>query len=127
MTVPFTYDDGVALLTSLSAGAWSAWIGSSAVSSGDSLLLAVAVSLNEPLSRSSCVILCVPVQTTESPGASVAGSVGEQPKLCNVGVSVTSTLCRVTLPVFFAVNVYVTICPTNEYLPGFRSSFFVTS
>ena len=74
------------------------WIGSV------SLLSAVAVSRNVPLSMSACVIVCVPVQTIESPIASVAGVSGMHSYPSSAGSSVTVTLVSATLPVFFAVR-----------------------
>ena len=74
-----------------------------------SVLVALPVSTNDPASRSACVIECVPVHTTDEPGAKLATGIdGVQLKLPNAGESLTDTLCNVTLPLFVAVNVYVT-------------------
>src|SRR6185295_3065196 len=79
---------------------------SSALGALASVLVALAVSLKDPAVRSACVIVCVPVQTIDAPGASEAtGIPGLQLKLSSAGESLTVTLCRVTLPVFLAVSV----------------------
>ena len=52
------------------------------------------------------MIACVPVHTTDAPGANVAtGTAGTHEKPVSAGVSETVTLCNVMLPVFVAVNV----------------------
>ncbi len=69
-------------------------------------LVAVPVSVNDPLSRSAWVIVCVPVHTTDAPGASDAtGLAGVQPKPSSAGLSVTVTFVSVTFPVLVAVSV----------------------
>src|SRR6516164_7494859 len=56
------------------------------------VLFAVAVSENDPLSRSVWVIVCEPVHVTEAPDASGAtGVAGLQLKLSSAGLSVTVT------------------------------------
>ena len=73
------------------------------------MLLALAVSLNDPLLRSSWVIVCVPVHVIDLPGASsLAGIDGVQLNPSSAGVSVTVTLCKVMLPSLVAFSVYVT-------------------
>jgi len=54
-----------------------------------------AVSANEPASRSPCVIVCVPVQVIDAPGARSDPAAGLQVKLSSGGVSVTTTLWAV--------------------------------
>src|SRR5436190_667673 len=72
-----------------------------------SVLLALAVSANEPLSRSAWVMLCVLVVCLVSRRVSFpSGLVGVQLKPASVGLSVTVTLCSVTLPALVAVSVY---------------------
>ncbi len=100
---------------------------SSAGGAAASLLLALAVSVNDPLLRSSWVIVCVPVQIIDFPGASsAAGIAGVQLNPSSAGVSLTVTLCNVMLPSFVAVIVYLTTWPTLLYLAGFRSSVLVS-
>src|SRR4029077_1205507 len=99
---------------------------SSALGAVVSVLLALAVSLKVPLSRSAWVILWIPVQVTEAPGASSAtGVVGVHLKPSSVGESETSTLCSVVLPSLVAFSVYSTSWPTWLYFAGLRLSFLV--
>src|SRR2546422_1892582 len=71
-----------------------------------SVLVTVPVSLNDPVSRSACVIVWEPVHTIVAPGAKVAtGIAGVQLKPASAGESETVTLCCVVLPVFVAVSV----------------------
>src|SRR5215217_4498359 len=67
---------------------------------------------------SACVTTCVAVQTTEAPGASVAGIVGvHAPSTAPVPGSVTVTPVNVWLPVFVTVIEYVITSPTESYGP----------
>ena len=68
---------------------------SSAGGASASLLLALAVSVNDPLLRSSWVIVCVPVHVIDLPGARLAtGIAGVQLNPSSAGVSLTVTLCK---------------------------------
>ena len=64
-----------------------------------SVLAAQAVFLNEPASMSAWVMVWVPVQVIEAPGARSAGLDGKQVKLSRPVESVTVTACCVVLPV----------------------------
>ena len=73
------------------------------------MLVALAMSLKDPLSRSSWVIVCVPVHVIDSPGASSpTGIAGVQLNPSSAGESLTVTLCSVMLPSLVAVSVYLT-------------------
>src|SRR5690242_15066014 len=58
-----------------------------------------------PAARSAWVILCVPVQVIDLPGARVVGTSGEQLKPSSAGSSLTLTLLSVTLPSLLATIV----------------------
>src|SRR5206468_3736361 len=96
----------VSVLVSPSVLVWLAVTVSGALVAVASVLEALAVSLKVPASRSACVIACVPVQTTDAPGArAAAGIAGAQLNDVSEGLSETVTLCSVVLPVLVAVSV----------------------
>src|SRR6185437_12962381 len=77
---------------------------------------AVAVSVTDPLSRSACVTVYVPVQVSDAPAANVLdGQVTPDIEAATEGAlctSVTFTPVMATLLVFVTVNVNVTCWPT---------------
>src|SRR5438876_707691 len=114
MTSPtLVYDVSVAVFVIARCGFRAAVIVSGASGALTSVEVACPVSKNEPASRSACVIACVPVHTTDAPGANDAtGNVTATPATlqanpASTGVSDTDTACNVTLPFFLAVTVYV--------------------
>src|SRR4051812_16845131 len=68
----------------------------------------------DPASTSAWVIVYVAVQSMTAFGASAAGVAGVQLTAERPGIgSVTVTLCRVTVPVFWPWSVYVTTVPAT--------------
>ncbi len=80
---------------------------------------AVAESWMEPKSRSVWVIVWMPVQVVDAPGANDdTGQVTVTGVDGAVAVSVTESEVSVTLPVLVTRKEYVTCCPTVEYTVG---------
>src|SRR5436190_1265874 len=67
---------------------------------------------------SACVTVCVALQTSDAPGASVAGVSGRHgPSTAPTPGSVTATPVTVASPVFVTVTEYVMTWPTVSYGP----------